>query len=123
MPALSDAQPPLPLEPDPAPSTAAVHWQQLDTTAHFPYPLSYYIRRTLWNMLRGPMFHLSFPRAFRWRRFLLRRFGAKLTNTTLIYNSVRIFHPWLLEIGNTARWRGRWRSTTWEKSRSRRTRC
>jgi len=74
-------------------------FQQLDLTARYPYPLSFYIKRTIWNAVNPLLFRWSLRKAFRWRRFILRCFGAKLTSTSLVYGSVRIFHPWLLTIG------------------------
>lgn len=43
------------------------------------------------------------PRPFYgWRAWLLRRFGARVGRHVQIYPSVRIQHPWLLEIGDFA---------------------
>lgn len=75
-------------------------FQRLDQSKRLPYPFSYYVRRALWNVVRVPLFHWSNPRWFGWRRWLLRRFGAKVADTAIIYPSVRIFHPWLFEIGH-----------------------
>ena len=34
-----------------------------------------------------------------WKRFLLRLFGARLSNTAVVYSSTRIYAPWNLEMG------------------------
>lgn len=73
-------------------------FQKLDRSARAPYPRSYYARRALWALVWRTLFRL--PRAFALRRSLLRLFGAKVANTSVIYGSVKVFHPWLLEIGD-----------------------
>ena len=57
-----------------------------------------YAARFAWNYLGQPLFRFSLPRAFGWRRWILRRFGARLRDNTLVYPTARIFHPWLLEM-------------------------
>lgn len=57
------------------------------------------LRRMLWSMIQSTLFYWSFPRAFRWRRFLLRCFGAKLSSSTYIYRTARIRDPKLLSVG------------------------
>jgi putative colanic acid biosynthesis acetyltransferase WcaF len=83
---------------DPAPAAPAV-FQRLDQTANYPYPKSEYLRRVLWNLVRKTLFRYSFPRAFRWRRFLLRRFGATLGDTAFVRKGAWIWHPWLFTMG------------------------
>ncbi|MDB5321131.1 MAG: wcaF [Phycisphaerales bacterium] len=74
-------------------------FQQVGRTAKRPYPLSVYIGRFLWGAVYWGLFRWSPPRAFGWRRMLLRCFKAKLTRTSALYRSVKVYHPWLLEIG------------------------
>ena len=74
-------------------------FQRLDQTAGHPYPLRDYVRRILWNLIRRTLFRWSFPRAFRWRRWLLKRFGARLGDTAFIRKGAWIWHPWLFEMG------------------------
>jgi len=74
-------------------------FQQAGRTAKRPYPLSFYAGRFLWGAVYWGLFRWSPPRAFAWRRMLLRCFKAKLTRTSCLYRSVKIYHPWLLEIG------------------------
>lgn len=73
-------------------------FQTLDRCASYPYRRSEYIRRILWQMVEKTLFRFSLPRAFRWRSWLLRLFGAKLGHHTYIRSSVQIFHPWLLNM-------------------------
>lgn len=40
------------------------------------------------------------PQLFRWRNFILRLFGAKIANSARIYNSVRIWHPKNMIVGD-----------------------
>jgi putative colanic acid biosynthesis acetyltransferase WcaF len=83
---------------DPTPSPSPAPYQRCDTTSPYPYTFSQYARRLLWNFVDATLFRFSLPRAFRWRRFLLRRFGAKLGHHTFIRRKTRIFNPWLLEM-------------------------
>lgn len=81
------------------PDSPTAIFQTLDKTANYPYTRQEYIRRLLWNIVQATLFRWSIPRAFRWRRFLLRSFGAKIANTGGVHATVKIFHPWLLEMG------------------------
>ncbi len=57
------------------------------------------IGRLLWTLV-SPLFKYS-PRLFRrWRRFLLRLFGARVGKSVCIHPSAKIFIPWNLEIGD-----------------------
>jgi putative colanic acid biosynthesis acetyltransferase WcaF len=40
------------------------------------------------------------PRAYAWRRWWLRRFGAQMGTSAAIHSSTRIIHPWLLSMGD-----------------------
>jgi putative colanic acid biosynthesis acetyltransferase WcaF len=75
-------------------------FQTLDKTAAFPYSKREYARRFLWNIVRATLFRLSLPRAYGWRRWLLRIFGAKIGPHSGIRRGVKIFHPWLFEMGD-----------------------
>lgn len=55
--------------------------------------------RQIWNLCR-PLFLFSPRPFFRWRRFLLRLFGARIGKEVHIYNTAIIFMPWNLEIGD-----------------------
>jgi len=64
-----------------------------------PYSNKEYIKRFLWS-LAFPFFRYSPRKAFFWRKFLLVIFGAKIGRRVHIYPSVKIYLPWMLEIGN-----------------------
>jgi putative colanic acid biosynthesis acetyltransferase WcaF len=57
--------------------------------------------RLAWR-LASPLFSLSPRPLHAWRRWLLKRFGAKIGANVHIYPSVRIQYPWLLEVGDFA---------------------
>ncbi len=46
------------------------------------------------------LFRISFRTMFGWRRFVLRLFGSKIGVQVNVYNTVRIYMPWNLEIGD-----------------------
>jgi len=74
-------------------------YQRLDTTARLPYPKREYIRRRLWLLVQSTLFAWSFRNAGRYRRFLLRLFGANLCDTSKFKGTSRVTHPWLLTMG------------------------
>lgn len=74
-------------------------FQRLDQTARLAYPLPEYLRRRLWHLIQQTMFRFSPAKAFGLRRAILRAFGAKISATAQIHSSVKIFHPWLLSVG------------------------
>ena len=74
-------------------------FQTLDRTANYPYPRRSYLGRIAWGIVRNTVFRWSLPRAFAWRRFLLRLFGAQIGPNNYIRPNVRIFHPWKLRTG------------------------
>ncbi|MCL2640384.1 MAG: hypothetical protein FWD53_06030 [Phycisphaerales bacterium] len=57
--------------------------------------LARFVWTIVWTLLARPI-----PRNFlgSWKRFLLRRFGAKLHPTATIYSNARIYMPWNLEM-------------------------
>lgn len=63
------------------------------------YPRSFLYRRLLWGLLQ-PLFRHSPRPLYGWRNALLRRMGARIGSEVRIYPSVRVFHPWLLEVGD-----------------------
>ena len=77
-----------------------VPFQQLQGTRASPYSRNEKLRRVAWNLARALLFHPSPKPLFRWRNRLLRWFGARIGPHTFIEPSVRIFHPWLLTIGD-----------------------
>ncbi|HSI33044.1 MAG: putative colanic acid biosynthesis acetyltransferase [Phycisphaerae bacterium] len=72
-------------------------FQTLDRTASAPYSLSEYLRRWAWATVQATLWRI--PRAWGLRRWLLRRFGARIGANAIFKASTRIFHPWLLDVG------------------------
>lgn len=62
-----------------------------------PYTTTNRIKRMLWSIC-WTVLARPFPKSFanRWKIFILRRFGAKITNTSFVYSSAKIFMPWNL---------------------------
>jgi putative colanic acid biosynthesis acetyltransferase WcaF len=60
------------------------------------------IKRLLWSMVESTLFRGSFHTMNGWRCFLLRMFGAKVGRRCIIRRTVRVYYPWLLEIGDMA---------------------
>ena len=60
------------------------------------------LRRATWGLIWVMLFRPSLRLAlgFRWRRFLLRCFGAKIGVGVRVYPNVRIWAPWNLEMGD-----------------------
>lgn len=57
------------------------------------------VRRILWFVGQW-LIRLSPRPCFGWRRFVLRRFGARIGEHVHIYPSTRIYFPWNLSIGD-----------------------
>lgn len=57
------------------------------------------LRRFLWALVQSTLFRFSPQRAFAWRRFLLRLFGAKLESSSYIYPTTVIWDPAGVQIG------------------------
>jgi len=74
-------------------------FQQLDRCAAWPYSRGEYVRRLVWEWVQRLLIRPSPRRAFGWRRFWLRCFGAKVHPTSRTRPSTRVFHPWLLTMG------------------------
>lgn len=55
--------------------------------------------RVLWWLVQATLWRWSWHNAYRWRRMLLRSFGATLHRTTRLRPSVRIEIPWNLTLG------------------------
>ncbi len=71
--------------------------QQLDKCDIRPYSGKHYLTRAVWRIVELLLIRPSLPRAYRWRRFWLQRFG--MTGNGSIRPTTRIWHPWLLELG------------------------
>ncbi len=54
----------------------------------------------LWWFIQATLFALSPQFLYGWRRFLLRRFGAKIGKNVIIRPTVKIQYPWKVKIGD-----------------------
>lgn len=77
-------------------------FQRFDQCEPFPFNASEYLRRVAWEWVERLFMRLSPRRAYAWRRFWLRAFGATIARKAEIRPNVRIWHPWLLEMGEHA---------------------
>jgi putative colanic acid biosynthesis acetyltransferase WcaF len=59
------------------------------------------VRRILWGLGRW-LLHLSPRPCFGWRRWVLRRFGARVGVDVHVYPSTRIYMPWNVDLGDGA---------------------
>jgi len=75
-------------------------FQTLNRTAKFPYTRGEYLRRFAWLFVQATLFRLPIPRAYTWRRFLLKSFGAKMGTAAAVHSGTKILHPWLFEMGD-----------------------
>jgi putative colanic acid biosynthesis acetyltransferase WcaF len=82
------------------PSQPPKIFQTLDRCGRNNYTRGEYIGRILWHMVQATLFRMSPQRAYGWRRMLLRCFGAKLGHRAGIHPTVKVMHPWLLEMGD-----------------------
>src|SRR5688500_15433904 len=77
---------------------AELYYQRLDRYATYHYTFREYARRFLWELCQRLLVLPSPRRAYGWRRFWLRAFGASIHPTVRIRSRVRVTHPWLLRI-------------------------
>ena len=68
--------------------------------AQSPYSFREKARRLLWAAVQATLFRSSFHSSYRWRRWLLAAFGARLDPAVRIRRSVRIECPWNLSVGH-----------------------
>lgn len=76
-----------------------VLYQRLDTTAKYPYSAGEYTKRFLWEIVQATLVRFSPSRAWGWRNFWLRLFGAQLAQGAKVRPTTYIKHPWLLTMG------------------------
>jgi putative colanic acid biosynthesis acetyltransferase WcaF len=74
-------------------------FQRLDRTAPFPYRRREYLGRFAWSFVQRVFIRPSPRRAWKWRRFWLRRFGADVHPLSGISPTTQVVHPWLLSMG------------------------
>ena len=78
---------------------APAPFQQLDRCASYPHTAGTYTRRALWRVVQALLVRPSPARAFAWRRFWLKRFGAQMAPTASTRAGADILHPWHLTLG------------------------
>ncbi|MHC4946789.1 MAG: LbetaH domain-containing protein [Planctomycetota bacterium] len=64
-----------------------------------PFTTREKLGRLAWSIVQATLFRLSFHNWYRWRVFLLRRFGAAVHPTCRIRRTVRVECPWNLAMG------------------------
>lgn len=84
----------------PSPSNKSVYTQTQPEAS--PWSLSEKVLRTLWMLIGKPLFRFSFHNWYRYRRGLLRIFGAEIGEKVAIRPSVHIEIPWMLKIDDGA---------------------
>ena len=66
-------------------------------------PVSIKIKRVMWNIAAAFLFRPFITPVFRkWRIAILRLFGAKVEWDANVYASVKIWAPWMLQMGHRA---------------------
>jgi putative colanic acid biosynthesis acetyltransferase WcaF len=64
-----------------------------------PYTLRQRVGRVCWDLVWLLLFRPSPRPLWAWRRGLLKLFGAKIAATAKVYSGVRVWAPWLIEVG------------------------
>jgi len=67
-----------------------------------PHSLKNRIMRILWGFVQSTLFRYSPRPMLRWRAFLLRLFGANVTNKSRVYPKAKIWGPWNLTMEDHA---------------------
>jgi len=80
-------------------SGSGAPFQQLDRCAAYPHTAGTYARRAAWRCVQAVLLRPSPARAYGWRRFWLRRFGAQLDANASTRPGATILHPWHLTLG------------------------
>lgn len=65
-----------------------------------PHPVGNRVARVIWRVVWGLLYRTSPKPFYAWRRVLLRLFGAKVGRGVHPHNSVRIWAPWNLTLGD-----------------------
>jgi putative colanic acid biosynthesis acetyltransferase WcaF len=73
-------------------------FQRLDRFERAPYSVGERLKRALWSGINATIWRI--PRAWALRRALLRMFGAKVGRRVVFRASVKVVHPWLLDVGD-----------------------
>ncbi len=85
---------------EPTNKSAGEIFQRLDLCVGYPYTVQEYAKRSAWEWVHRLCVRTSPNRAYGWRRFWLKRFGAQMGQSSAIRPNTRVLHPWLLEMGD-----------------------
>ncbi len=91
-----------PTGPEEKPYLAAPVSERFEDRHISPYSTREKVGRMLWAMVQATLFRCSFHTWYGWRRFLLRRFGARLHDTAAVRRTVRVECPWNLAMGRNS---------------------
>ena len=70
--------------------------------ATWPYSVREYTARFAWSIVQATLLRQSPPRAYGWRRFWLRLFGARIEPDARVRATAVVMMPWLLEMESGA---------------------
>lgn len=84
---------------NPSSKEPASVFQRPDQAVAYPYSVGEYAGRFAWEWIERLLFRPSPRRAYRWRSFWLRRFGARLDPKSCTRPTTNVMHPWLLKMG------------------------
>lgn len=90
------------ISPPAAPSAAASSSTDPWKAARAPYPKWTYPARFAWLLVQATLWRLATSRVYFLRPAILRFFGATIPGRCKIRNSVQIYFPWQLSIGEDA---------------------
>ena len=88
--------------PGSAPGSSPAPGSSSEPVHRSPWTRREQIGRALWGLVQGTLFRYSPRTMFRFRAWLLNRFGAGIDPTARVRASVRIEIPWNLSIGPNA---------------------
>lgn len=99
-PATAPAPPPVPTRAADATPDARLAPALLARRTSTTWTFAENVKRVVWMFTQATLFRYSFHSAYRFRRALLRCFGAKVGRGVLVRPTVRVEIPWNLEIGD-----------------------
>lgn len=76
-----------------------VNYQPIQTSG---LPLSAKVKIEIWQIVQATLFRYSPRRVRKFRNFLLRLFGARISGSASVHNLARIHCPWNLEMDDFA---------------------
>jgi len=73
--------------------------QQLKDVKKMPYPISEYLKRLIWTLVRVTIWKVLWHKIPSLRMLLLTVFGGNVHSSSMAFGSVKIFRPWALRMG------------------------